>query len=41
MGNLLELFTPIIQAVLCLLYGQDVASFEDMKDFKYAVEDPT
>lgn len=29
MGNLLELFTPIISAILRLLYGQGVASFEE------------
>lgn len=30
MGNILDLFTPLIQGVLYLLYGQEVASFEEI-----------
>lgn len=41
MGNLLDLFTPLIQGILYLLYGQEVASFEEMQTYEYAVQDPT
>jgi hypothetical protein len=41
MDYILEFFTPIIQAILHLLFGQEVASFEDMQAFKYAISDPT